>query len=97
MSIHNGSRWSGPKHYMYVNVMNMHLTSILVFIIILSGNISSIIVLSTQEMQSNFSHLLIGLASFDLVYLLMSTLIFALPKLSRSYSMTVLPYIMPTG
>ena len=61
------------------------------------GNILSIIVLSCPEIQSNFNHLLIGLASFDLVYLLVSTLIFALPKLSTNYLLHVLPYLMPTG
>ncbi len=33
------------------------------------GNGLSIVVLSCPEMQNNFNHLLIGLASFDLLYL----------------------------
>ena len=74
----------------------MDINDIIVNLLFL-GNISSIIVLSCHEMQSNFNHLLIGLASFDLVYLLVSTLIFALPKLSKDYFEYVLPYVMPTG
>ncbi len=53
-------------------------------------------VLSCPEMRSNFNMLLIGLASYDLVYLLMSTAIFAMPKLSEQYRY-ILPYIMPVG
>jgi hypothetical protein len=48
-------------------------------------------------MQNNFNHLLIGLASFDLLYLFISLSIFALPKLSTNYTQQVLPYIMPVG
>ena len=61
------------------------------------GNALSMIVLSCPEMQNNFNHLLIGLSSFDTIYLLLSTLIFAMPKLSDNYAMYLLPHIMPIG
>ena len=61
------------------------------------GNALSMIVLSCPEMQNNFNHLLIGLSSFDTIYLLLSTLIFAMPKLSDNYAIYLLPHIMPTG
>ena len=55
------------------------------------------IVLACPEMQNNFNHLLIGLSSFDTIYLLLSTLIFAMPKLSDNYAIYLLPHIMPIG
>ena len=61
------------------------------------GNILSMIVLACPEMQSDFNHLLIGLSTFDFIYLLMSTFIFALPILSKNYALTILPHIMPIG
>ena len=61
------------------------------------GNVLSIFVLSCPEMRSNFNQLLIGLASFDLLYLLVSLMLFAFPKLSMGYTMNVLPHVMPIG
>ena len=68
-----------------------------VSIIGIIGNIFSMIVLACPEMQSDFNHLLIGLSTFDFIYLLMSTFIFALPILSQSYASIVLPHVMPIG
>ena len=62
-----------------------------------SGNVLSIFVLSCPEMRSNFNQLLIGLATFDFLYLLVSLIVFAIPMLSGAYTQTVLPYIMPVG
>lgn len=55
------------------------------------------IVLSCPEMRNDFNRLLIGLSTFDFIYLLMSTLIFTIPILSKSYAMSILPHIMPIG
>ena len=62
-----------------------------------SGNALSIVVLSSSEMKSNFNQLLTALATFDLVYLLMSVIVFGLPKLSNDYFAYVLPRLMPIG
>ena len=48
-------------------------------------------------MQNNFNHLLFSLSTFDLIYLVMSTMIFAIPKLSTAYANYILPHIMPIG
>ena len=61
------------------------------------GNILSMVILSCPEMQNNFNHLLFSLSTFDLIYLVMSTMIFAIPKLSTAYANYILPHIMPIG
>lgn len=68
-----------------------------VSIIGIVGNLLSIIVLSCPEMKNDFNRLLLGLSTYDLIYLIMSTFIFTIPILSRSYAMTILPHIMPIG
>ena len=70
---------------------------LLIVCLVFAGNLISISVLTKPEMRSNFNHLLTGLASFDFVYLLVSLLIFGLPKLSTSYTFSVYPRIMPIG
>jgi len=54
-------------------------------------------VLSKPEMKGSFNHLLIGLSSFDFLYLIFSLLLFGLPQLSEAWTLSVYPYIMPIG
>ncbi len=54
-------------------------------------------VLSCPDMRSNFNQLLLCLATFDLLYLVLSLSIFAVPKLWPWYTVTLLPHIMPIG
>ena len=61
------------------------------------GNMLSMFILSRPEMQNNFNQLLIGLSTFDFIYLITSTMIFAIPKLSDGYASYVLPHFMPIG
>ena len=66
----------------------------------LVGNILSFTVLSRQGLQKIFHNLLLLLNIFDMVYLLTSVSLFALPSLSPSifagtYQTLTLPYILP--
>jgi hypothetical protein len=65
------------------------------FILIRIGNAFSIVVLSSAEMRSSFNQLLTALASFDIVYLFVSVMVFGLPKLSSAYGDYILPRVMP--
>ena len=62
-----------------------------------SGNIMSMVVLTSPEMKSNFHRLLTFLAFFDLLFLLSAIFLFGLPNLFSEYVDVILPRIMPIG
>ena len=59
------------------------------------ANIVSIMVLTTKRMRSCFNTQLAALAGFDLLYLLITILIFGLPTLWEWYKQTIYPAILP--
>ncbi|XP_059087497.1 FMRFamide receptor-like [Tigriopus californicus] len=71
------------------------LTAVSIFGLV--GNIIAIVVLSRPSMKGSFSTLLIGLSSFDLLYLTIAIAIFGLPAVSPSYSRTIYVYILPVS
>ena len=58
------------------------------------GNISAMVVFSPRrhQQQRNFHALMMGLASFDLLYILVSIFVFALPQV-RTYILRVIAII----
>ncbi|GAB6023165.1 hypothetical protein CHUAL_007990 [Chamberlinius hualienensis] len=67
----------------------------------LAGNILSIIVLSRPQMRSSINCCLIGLATFDILVLVTSTLMFGIPRLTGytgffvAYNQIIFPNIIP--
>ncbi|XP_059087608.1 FMRFamide receptor-like [Tigriopus californicus] len=61
----------------------------------LAANFLAIVVLLRPRMRSSFHTLLVALAFFDVLYLMMSQMIFGFPGLSRYYENRIYPLILP--
>ena len=59
----------------------------------LKGNLLAILVLAQPEMKGSFNQLLLSLSLYDLIYLIMSLLLFAIPQLSDTYKEVIYPWI----
>lgn len=66
----------------------------------LMGNSAAIFVFARQHVQKNFHYLMLALASFDLGYILVSFILFALPQFIKDFRRGftynwLLPYVLP--
>ena len=59
----------------------------------LKGNLLAILVLAQPEMKESFDQLLLCLTLYDLLYLILSLFLFAIPQLSVTYKEVIYPWI----
>ena len=68
----------------------------------LVGNATAVYIFGRQRVQRNFHGLMVALATFDLVYILVSIFIFSLPQFFEDFNRTfiychLLPFILPAA